>query len=297
MDAVGGPFTVRVPASTSNLGAGFDCLGLALDLWLEARLISGAGAARYTGTISSIPPDDDFIHRMLATTEVFASFRLEVHSNIPVSRGLGSSAAARLAGLALTSLSEGRTPERDHLYAAALEAEGHPDNAGAAVYGGLVLAAQTPTRLAVHPDVGVALAVPASLSETEAARAILPATIPRQAAVEQAARAAALTTGLAEGNGDLIRYGMEDQIAVAYRKSNITGFDSAVEAGIAAGAYGVTISGAGSTLLALADRSMVTAVSQAMAEALADCGNSAEAMTPEIATDGLTIVEPSEKVQ
>ncbi len=288
---MGGPYIVRVPASTSNLGAGFDCLGLALDLWLEARLVSGTGAPRYTGAISSVSPEDDFIHRSLAATGVFASFRLEVHSNIPVSRGLGSSAAARVAALALPPLTEGREPERDQLYAAAMASEGHPDNAGAAVYGGLVLAAHAPTRLAVHPDIGVALAIPDSLSETEAARAILSATLPRQAAVEQAARAAALVTGLAEGNGDLIRHGMEDQIAVAYRKSTITGFDSAVEAGRSAGAYGVTISGAGSTLLALANRRVVIAVSHAMAEALSNRGNSAEAMSPQIAAVGFTIVK------
>ncbi len=288
-----GPYVVRVPASTSNLGAGFDCLGLALDLWLEARLAPGGGSPRYTGAIESVSPQDDFIHSGLVASNALGGLRLEVHSDIPISRGLGSSAAARVAAVALSLLAKGVKLERDRVYSAAVEAEGHPDNAGPAVYGGFVLAAHAPTHLTVHPEIAVALAVPNSLSETETARAILPHAVPREVAIEQAARAAALVTGLARADGDLISYGMEDQIAVAYRKSVIPGFDSAVNAGQSAGAYGVTISGAGSTLLAFADRSVVRDVSEAMAQALSACANPAVAMTPKIVTDGLTIMEPT----
>jgi homoserine kinase len=107
--------------------------------------------------------------------------------------------------------------------------------------------------------------------------------------VEQAARAAALVTGLASGDGALIHHGMEDQLAVQYRKGLIPGFDDAVRAGRDAGAHGVTISGSGSTLLAFASRVDVAAVAEAMAEALRRNDNPATPMAPAVSDRGVTV--------
>lgn len=288
-------FAVRVPASTSNLGAGFDCLGLALDLWLEAKLEPGVGDPAYAGTLADLDCEHDVLFQQIAASCLVDRFRLTVQSDIPISRGLGSSAAARVAGLALAQLARGITLDRTAIFATAAREERHPDNAGPAVYGGLVLAARSPTRLTLHRDIAVALAVPNDLVETAAARAILPDQISRETAVSQAARAAALIVGLQTGDGDLIGFGMEDQIAVPHRRGLIPGFEQAVSAGREAGAYGVTTSGSGSTLLALTPAARAQDAAAAMATALRDAGNPAESLTPVVSEQGVTVLSDSEQ--
>ncbi|UCG87700.1 MAG: homoserine kinase [Gemmatimonadota bacterium] len=280
--------TVRVPASTSNLGAGFDCLGLALDLWLEARLIEGEGTPIYGGTLEWISPQEDFLLLALGST-VPPGQRLEVTSSIPVSRGLGSSAAARVAGLVLARLAQDLPIERDGIFKAALTLEGHPDNAGPAVYGGLVLSAGRPTKLRLHESLGVALALPEQRMSTQAARAMLPSQMSREETVAQASRSAALVLGLTLGDGDLIRYGMDDRVAVPQRKQLVTGYDAAVQAGIEAGAFHVTLSGAGSGLVAVATNGCTSDAAEAMASALGSRGNTAVPLTPAVVEDGFVL--------
>jgi homoserine kinase len=130
----------------------------------------------------------------------------------------------------------------------AAQEEGPPDNAGPAVCGGLVLAAHRPTQLTLHRDLAVALVVPDHAISTKAARDLLPPAVPRDTAVAQAARSAALVLGLTWGDPDLIDFGMDDRLAVPHRRQLIKGYDAAVRAALDAGAYGVTISGAGSAL-------------------------------------------------
>jgi homoserine kinase len=281
---------VRVPASTSNLGAGFDCLGLALDLWLEARLDPGAGPPRYRGTLAGLDPADDRIARLLTDRGALEGFRLTVESAIPVGKGLGSSAAAVVAALALARLAAGTPLDRDEIFREAAREEGHPDNAGPAVFGGLVLAAHRPTGLTLHPDITVALAIPQRGIETRSARDLLPPAVPRETAVAQAARHAALVLGLTRGDPDLIDFGMDDRIAVPHRRHLIPGFDAAVAAALAAGAYGATISGSGSALIALAQRADSDAVAHAMARELSRAGNPAAPLTLSAASGGLAPV-------
>jgi len=280
---------VRVPSSTSNLGAGFDCLGLALDFWLEARLVEGDGGATYGGTLETISPDEDFLLLALGGA-VPQGMQLEVESSIPFSRGLGSSAAARVAGLVLSRLASDEPVDRDAVFASAEMLEGHPDNAGPAVYGGLVLVARRPTTLRFHETLGVALALPDQLSSTQAARAILPPRVSREDAISQASRSAALLLGLTQGDGDLIRHGMDDRIAVPHRKQLIVGFDQAVLAGLEAGAYGVTISGAGSGILAVTPKAVVSDVARAMTDAILTVGGNATAAAPEVVTGGFEVL-------
>jgi len=279
---------VRVPGSTSNLGAGFDCLGLALDLWLEARLEPGEGPPRYSGTLAGLDPAPDLVHRMLAERDALRGHRLIVESAIPVGKGLGSSAAAIVAGLALARLALGDPFDREAIFRGAAQEEGHPDNAGPAVFGGLVLAAHRPTRLTLHRDLAVALAIPDRSIETRAARDLLPPELPRETAVGQAARSAALVLGLTWGDPDLIDFGMDDRIAVPHRRHLIPGYDAALAAALAAGAYGVTISGAGSALVAITAQADAGPVSAAMATALSRAGNPAAPRPVAVAGAGLT---------
>jgi homoserine kinase len=285
-------FSVRVPASTSNLGAGFDCLGLALDLWLEANIKSGSGAPVYTGTLEHLSSEEDFLFRTVAGLQPSGT-HLEVDSAIPVSRGLGSSAAARVAGQVLKRLITKAPLDRNEVYNGARVLEGHPDNAGPAVYGGLVLDAARPTLLQLHETLGVAVAIPSQQISTEQARSILPAQLLREEAIEHASRAAALLLGLTRGDPELIRHGMCDVIATPRRARLIVGYADAVDAGEKAGAYGVTISGAGSGIVAITEKRLSSRVADAMASALTRSGNTAEGAAPEVVEGGFQVAERS----
>ncbi|HEX9690475.1 MAG TPA: homoserine kinase [Gemmatimonadales bacterium] len=277
--------TVRVPGSTSNLGAGFDCLGLALDVWIEVRAAPGAGPFRYSGTVADLDAADDLIAQISGPLRE-RDVHLEIDSRIPVARGLGSSAAAIVAGLILAELLSDRDPDPESIFRAAAEREGHPDNAGPAIYGGLILSTDRPERLALSPELGVALAIPDVRLSTKTARDILPGELARDTAIAQASGAAALLLGLTTGNGDLIGFGMDDRIATPHRRHLIRGFEAAVEAGRRAGAYGVTISGAGPALLAITALVESASVARAMADALTAAGNPAHPLAPNVTTTG-----------
>jgi homoserine kinase len=281
-------FSVRVPASTSNLGAGFDCLGLALDLWLEARLAEGSGEPVYHGTLSGLRADQDITRRLLRAAGLVPGWRLEVDSAIPVGKGLGSSGAAVVAGLALVHLARQERLDHAGLLALATAEEGHPDNVGPAIYGGLFLAGRPGGWLALHPSLAPAFGVPERGIDTHQARRLLPREVSREVAIAQATGAASLVLGLIEGHSELIARGMEDHLAVPHRKGLIPGFDAAVAAGREAGAYGVTISGAGSALLGIGPKGAAPEIARAIAEALTRAGNPAAPLTPGVAERGLT---------
>jgi len=262
---------VSVPATSANLGAGFDCLGLAVDrrLGVTATVTPyGTGAVRITrhGTLAGldIRPETDLLYAgfnaaVQAAHRTFeGDVAFDVTSNIPVARGLGSSAAAIVAGatLANETLSLGLSDET--LVDACANLEGHPDNVAAAYYGGAILGVLRPgaaykvTQLAVHDSLAFVFAVPSFVNETKRARSVLPPVIPFSRAVLAAGRSAALLQGLASGDGELLAIGLDDVLHVPYRRALITGYDAVTDAAIAAGAYGATLSGSGSTLLAIA---------------------------------------------
>jgi homoserine kinase len=278
---------VRVPASTSNLGAGFDGVGIALDLWLEARLDPEPGHPVYSGAMSRLPPDQDLIAKTLKAPAALSQMHLAVSSNIPIGKGLGSSAASLCAALALNQLANGKKLDKDAIFEAAFKAEGHPDNAGPCVYGGFVVAAEKPVKRPFNAKLALAFAIPDSSIDTKQARALLPKDVPREMVIAQARRCAALVIGLEHGDGDLIHYGMEDQLAVPVRKSLIKGYDAAVAAGTKAGAYGVTISGSGSALVAVGPKEHAAAIAKAMADALTAAGNKGMPLTPAVVETGM----------
>jgi homoserine kinase len=302
----GAAVTVRVPSSTSNLGAGFDCVGMALDRWLvvEARLDGDAaapvlarGGALAALDAAGVPAADDLVLRGAALACAAAGralprgLVLHATSDVPVARGLGSSAAALVAGAlaadALLALGLGA-----RLAAAlAATAEGHPDNAAPCALGGAVLGvprADAPggwhlVPLPVHPDVGVALAVPDFETSTRTMRAALPPTLPYADAVRTAGKAAALVHGLAHADAALLAHALDDVLHVPYRRALLPGYDAVVGAARAAGAWGATISGAGSSLVALAPRARAVAVAAAMADAWCATGVTARPLVPAIA--------------
>ncbi|MGD8276786.1 MAG: homoserine kinase [Gemmatimonadota bacterium] len=281
------PASVRVPCSTSNLGAGFDCIGLALARHLHVAYEPGAAPVRIerAGTLAFQTHDagDDAIVRALATglaARGVSGFGgvLRATSGIPVSRGLGSSAAATVAGLALAAAALGEPFERESALEAAAALEGHPDNAAPALHGGLVaIATGADGRPRAFPlplsdRIGFAFAAPPVEIATAYARRVLPASVPHATAVRALGRVAALVRGLAEGDPELLRTGFTDALHVPYRMPLIPGAADAVAAALDADAWAVTVSGSGSGLIAVCPAGTEDRVAERMLEAFGAAG-------------------------
>jgi homoserine kinase len=274
---------VRVPCSTSNLGPGFDCLGLALGLWLGVRAVripgsrnelvrSGEGRADLPGAEGDLLVKA--FERARASDAFEGCFRFEVRSEIPVGRGLGSSGAAIVAGALLARAIARSAASDEALLAACVELEGHPDNVAAALRGGLTLCARTsPGRWSVlapplSPSGGFAVAWPRDPLETPRARAALPASVPFHDASENPRRLAFLLEGLRRGDAGLLEFGGEERLHVRYRLPLLPGAARALAAGRAAGAWLTTLSGAGSGVVALGPHEAMESVATAMAAEL-----------------------------
>jgi homoserine kinase len=296
--------TARVPASSANLGSGFDCVGFAVSRWLTATVVVDDGAAgggtepitmQRGGTLASlrVEPNDDVVYAGFAAACVAggraipARLSFTVTSEIPVGRGLGSSSAALVAGalLANAALGLGLTPTR--IAELCTELEGHPDNVAPAVFGGATLGVPDDDErgvrrwvfapIAIHPDLAFAFVVPPFSVETEAARAILPKEIPFERAVRASGKSAALAHGLVTGDAALLRLALDDVLHVPPRLPLVKGMQAVVSAAIDAGAYGATLSGSGSSLLAVAPQSAAEPVAKAMRERWKSLGVDAEA--------------------
>lgn len=291
----GASCTVRVPASTSNLGAGFDCVGVAVDRWLTvhaAVLVDGQMAVARRGTLATLDllPERDLIVRGFTAACEHARvepppIRFDADSTIPVGRGLGSSAAACVAGALAATRLLGLDLDAATIVNVAARIEGHPDNVAPAVHGGAALGVRTAaaTRgtwyvapLAVAPSLRLVFAIPDFEVATRAARAVLPRDVAFAVAVDAAARAAALVTGLAGGDAALLRAGLDDVLHVPHRRALVRGYDAVVAAAVSQGAFGATLSGSGSSLVAVAAAPRAADVAAAMCDAFGAAGVAAE---------------------
>jgi len=292
---------VVVPGSTSNLGPGFDCLGLALQIPMTVtaeRIPFGFSIRRLgEGRDLAIDPHQDkvlgsFRHLFRMAREAVPTVALTIRSRIPPSRGLGSSASAIVAGLTLANhwLGDAFSPEA--LFREATRLEGHPDNVAPAIFGGLTLSMPRrdgtveALRLTMPRGLALTLAVPSIHVSTAKARALLPASIPLRHAAENTARAMALEYAFITRRFELLAEALRDVYHVPYRARLIPGFDGVVEAGRRAGAYGVTISGSGPTMLAFHAPGRGSRVGAAMVNAFARRRVEARAIPGRIATKG-----------
>lgn len=263
---------IRVPASTSNLGPGFDCFGLALKMYLTVRAVAApelSEACRVTTTGAkeneALPRNaSNLIYRAMA----FAARRegvslppveLEVHNEIPLASGLGSSGAGIVAGIKLASMLTGHEITDQAILNYATEFEGHPDNVAAALCGGFTISCVRDDRTVVAArfdwpaQVRVVVVSPHSQLPTHVARAALPRTVSRANAVHNLRRTALFTAALAQQKYELFWEAMCDQLHQPQRESLVPGLAEALALPRMDGLLGVALSGAGPSILALVE--------------------------------------------
>lgn len=285
---------VRVPCSTSNLGPGFDLLGLALDRFvtIRARLPAERTDGMRTSYSGHTPPDTagpDSVARTFAAFDRAFGCKLpaldvEVASEIPIGRGFGSSGAVVAAALLVAAEVSGRADlARDReraLVPLACELEGHPDNSTASLLGGCTLGCPLEdgrlavVRQPVHRSIGFALAWPDEPLSTAESRQALPADVSFDDARENPRRLALLLEGLRTGAPGLLAAGVADRLHERFRRPLVEGADEACARAVEAGAYAACLSGAGSGLVALGPVGSMEGVAAALAAPL-DGGRSA----------------------
>jgi homoserine kinase len=238
---------VRVPASSANLGPGFDALAAALSIELELEVAEGTDF-QVRADVPGVPLDrSNLCVRAFELLHPADGLSFEIRSKIPLAAGLGSSAAAIVAGLVAA----------DHMYELdapifdlARELEGHPDNVAAALHGGFVICAGgEPVRFDPPAGLEAVLARPAAEVPTEAARAALPEEVPLADAVHNVAHAALLVLGLARDDLSLVARGLSDRLHQPRRRALYPESMDLVDRAAELGAVGATISGAGPTVL------------------------------------------------
>ncbi|MPZ18085.1 MAG: homoserine kinase [Luteitalea sp.] len=258
------PFSLAVPASMGNLGPGFDTLGLALSLYLHVRVTDVVDDNRSTLTcdFGDVAPDGENLiaqayRRMADRHGAGPSLRVTVRSAIPMKAGLGSSAAAIVAGLRLYEAVT-KPCELEELLATAAALEGHPDNTSPALLGGLTVscvdeAGRVTALASPWPErVRVVVATPETRLETKAARDVLPSTVSRSDAVFNLQRVALLLQAVHAGRVDLLRTAVQDRLHQPFRTPLVPGLYDALRLEDPA-LVGVFLSGAGPSISALVD--------------------------------------------
>ncbi len=296
---------VRVPATTANIGPGFDCLGLALDLWNEVRFsLEGDGVVV---TVDGPDPaglprnERNLVARAFlrfceeAGAAAPAGLRIHCDIRVPMSSGLGSSSTAIVAGLLGANALMSRPIERDRILELAAAMEGHPDNVAAALLGGLTIVVQRGDRLLTKkilvPEVHVALAVPDLPFSTRTARAGLPAEVPMADAVFNLQRTPLVVEALRTGDYDLLSQVMDDRLHQAARLKLIPGGRTAWVAAQNAGAAAVAISGSGPSLIAFVSLATdASRIARVMAEAFAAEGVTAIPLGLAASASGATVL-------
>jgi homoserine kinase len=292
---------VRVPATSANLGPGFDALGLALALHNDVEAseadgvsvrIEGEGAGRLARDA------DNVVARGVrlayeAVGRPFKGVAVRCVNRVPTSRGLGSSAAAWVGGLLAGNVLCGNALSRDAILALATKAEGHPDNVAAALLGGLTVScvgdagAVTAISLPVPRELTWVALIPEATSSTAEARAVLPASVPRADAVFNVQRVALLLAALQSGRTEALAGALDDRLHQPYRLALFPWMPAVAAAARAAGAVGCVLSGAGPALLAVVVGE-AGAVARAMETALRAAGGAGIARTLDVDPRGAT---------
>ncbi|SMB88484.1 homoserine kinase [Deinococcus hopiensis] len=258
--------TIRAPASSANLGPGFDSLGLSVPLYTTLRVTPQAQTqvVPLGPELEGTPADtSNYVYRAMKLTATRAGqtlppARVEIETEVPLARGLGSSAAALVAGIVAGNELLGRPLDDESMLDVAAREEGHPDNVAPALFGGIVVA--TLDRLGTHyvrldppAHLGVTVLIPDFELSTSKARAVLPKQYSRADAVHALSHAALLAAALSQGRLDLLQHAMQDYIHQIWRAPLVPGLSDILEEAHLHGALGAALSGAGPTVLCFHD--------------------------------------------
>lgn len=296
-------WTVRVPASSANLGPGFDALGLALGIYLTCEFgpagsLSIGVRGRDAEAISTGP--DNFIWQTAQQVaadlgKALPSIRLHIDNDIPLGKGLGSSAAALTVGVVIADRMLGLGWSMARILDEAARLEGHPDNVAACVLGSIVASAidgngvARAVRLEIPEKFGAAVVVPDFVLPTREARAALPTEYTKADCIFNVQRSALLIAALATGNVSAFPTALEDRMHQPYRAKLVPGLEAMLKLR-APGLLGCALSGAGPSILVFFERGS-EAVCELVREIFAQHGHAAEIHHAAVATDGLTITE------
>ncbi len=287
-------FHASAPASSANLGPGFDAVAIALSARMHAAV---APASRFSLRFAPgphAPTHDglrDAIERAMRSVGALPRLSIEITNDIPLGAGLGSSAAATVLALGIAWRATGARLDRTRIAAAACEIEGHPDNALASLYGGTTVAcdARNLVRLPALRDTIALFTIPKVDLSTAAARSLLPARYSRSDAVFSIQRAALLGAALASGDLAPLRAAMHDRIHQPYRAKKIPGL-AALLAYDAPGVRGVALSGAGPTVVALLDaRANVRRIAAELRSRFSQAGIASETLRLRPSARGLLV--------
>lgn len=299
--------SVTVPATTANIGPGFDCLGAALTLYNQFEFallkpergespchihVKGMEAQRVKTDRSNLAYQA-FSHLFQHLGRSLPPVQIKIQLGVPLARGLGSSATAIVAGLLGANYLAGLPLDQTEILKLAIAMEGHPDNVAPALMGGCLLAAtgQDPATWAIcdlpwASDVVPTVAIPNFELSTQAARQVLPKQCSYADAIFNTAHLGLLIRGLESGRADWLAAALQDQLHQPYRQDLIQGYPAVYAAALAAGAYGLVISGAGPTLLALSPAAKAEAVATQMQRAWAEAEITAQVESLQIDTQG-----------
>ena len=253
--------TVRVPATTANIGPGFDTFGCALQLYNTFTFAETASGLQFSGCEEEFCNEENLAvvaYRcvMDALGLPMPGLKITIDTGIPICRGLGSSASLIAAGAAAANALHGSPCTKLELLGICNDIEGHPDNLAPALLGGLVASyvdggRPVAARYSVHPALRFTALSPDFQLSTHLARSVLPKTVPFADAVFNVSRSAVLLKAMEEGNAELIRAALHDRLHQPYRSSLIHGYEEVRSLALSCGALGFCISGAGPTLLCL----------------------------------------------
>ncbi len=293
--------TVQAPATSANMGPGFDCLGIALDIWNTVRVDTGATGFEIRGLGRDELPTgpDNLVARSfrLACEEAgqpAPSVRFTCTNEIPLGRGLGSSSAAAVAGIVAANELLGRPLDDARVLALAARIEGHPDNSAAALYGGCQVVVHDGDRLitstvSIPERLSAVLFVPDLPMPTAEARSVLPADISVQDAVFNMGRVGLLVNALATGDLDRLAVATQDRLHQPPRQSIFHPMKVIMRAALDAGAHGAFLSGAGSTILALSSAREMT-IGYEMAEAASKAGVDGDVIVTKPTANGVRVL-------
>ena len=297
--------TIIVPGTTANIGVGFDCLGAALTIHNEFQfsladsdrdltiIVEGEEADRVSTDQNNLVYQS-FLRLYQHLNRVPPPVKIVIKLGVPLARGLGSSATAIVAGLLGANFLVGNPLSTEEIRDLAIAIEGHPDNVVPALLGNCQLSVGAKGNWQIceipwHPDIVPVVAIPNFELSTEEARSVLPTSYSRSDSIYNISRMGLLLRGLATNNQDWLAMALDDKLHQPYRKELIRGYDAVQDSAIAAGAYGMVISGAGPTLLALCDHKQTNEVVAAMSQTWLQEGVKAKVLSLDLEAQGTVI--------